>query len=123
MAPEAISPVELTVHVLAKKWKPTIITLLAGDSRRFNRLHKALPGVSHKVLIEQLRELEKDGIVRREAKVGGYKRVHYSLTAAGERLLPILDSMAAWGREQARQRGPPGARREAAPIGSELDGA
>ena len=120
---EAISPVELTVHVLAKKWKPTIITLLAGGNRRFNRLHKALPGVSHKVLIEQLRELERDGIVRRDAKEGGYKRVHYSLTDAGELLLPILDAMAAWGREHARQRGPPGGWREAAPSGSELDGA
>ena len=123
MLPETISPLELTVHVLAKKWKPTIITLLAGGSRRFNELHGSLPGVSHKVLIEQLRELEKDGIVGREAKVGGYKRVHYSLTAGGERLLPILDAMETWGREHARQRGPPGAWYQAAPTGSELDGA
>lgn len=116
------SPVERTVRVLAKKWKPTIITLLADRGRRFNQLHAALPGVAHKVLIEQLRELEHDGGVRREVKVGGYKRVHYSLTEIGWRLLPILELMADWGQEQ-EGRSPVVDTGSAAPTGTEPCGA
>ena len=123
MVPEPISPAERAVHVLAKKWKPTIVVLLGAGNHRFGRLHSALPGLSHKVLIEQLRELERDGIVHRDAKVSGYKRVHYSLTPAGERLLPILEAMAAWGRHFAWGRRPPGPVRETASRSSEPNGA
>ena len=123
MVLEVSFPAERAVHMLAKKWKPAIIVLLGAGNRRFGRLHSALPGLSHKVLIEQLRELERDGIVRREAKVGGYKRVHYSLTPAGEQLLPILNTMAAWSRQFAWGRGPPDPRDEAVSRSSEPDGA
>lgn len=102
MQPAAASPLELTVRVVGKKWKPTILRLLAQTSRRFNQLHASIPGIAHKVLIEQLRELEQDGVVRREVKVGGYRRVQYSLTESGRELLPILERMESWGQEQQR---------------------
>lgn len=98
----AVTALDLTLRVVGKKWKPTILRLLANTSRRFNQLHASIPGIAHKVLIEQLRELEQDGVVRREAKVGGYRRVQYSLTESGRQLLPILDRMEAWGQEQQR---------------------
>lgn len=88
---------ERTARVLAHKWNPTIISLLASGGRRFSKLRSALPEISHKVLIEHLRRLERDGIVTRQAKVGGYRRVHYSLTEAGLALLPIIELMAWWG--------------------------
>ncbi|MGI8911008.1 MAG: winged helix-turn-helix transcriptional regulator [Rubrobacteraceae bacterium] len=88
-----VSPVEDTVRVLAAKWKPTIISVLATGSHRYSQLQTELPGIAHKVLIEQLRKLEHDGVVRREVKVGGYKRVHYSRTETGWQLLPILELM------------------------------
>jgi DNA-binding HxlR family transcriptional regulator len=98
-----VFPVEQTIRVLSNKWKPRIILILAWRSRRFSKLHAALPEVSHKVLIEHLRQLEEDGIVARQAKVGGYRRVHYSLTDAGLALLPILGLMVWWGVAHARK--------------------
>ena len=103
MSLSPVSPVEQTISVLANKWKPRIIVILAWRSRRFSKLHAALPEVSHKVLIEHLRQLEEDGVVARQAKVGGYRRVHYSLTDAGFALLPILGLMVWWGVAHARQ--------------------
>ena len=102
MQPAAASPLELTVRAVGKKWKPTILRLLAHTGRRFSQLHASIPGIAHKVLIEQLRELEQDGVVRREVKVGGYRRVQYSLTESGRQLIPILERMEAWGQEQQR---------------------
>lgn len=103
MSLKPVFPVEQTVRVLSNKWKPRIILILAWRSRRFSKLHAALPEVSHKVLIEHLRQLEEDGVVARQAKVGGYRRVHYSLTDAGFELLPILELMVWWGVAHARQ--------------------
>lgn len=103
MSLKPVFPVEQTVRVLSNKWKPRIILILAWRSRRFSKLHAALPEVSHKVLIEHLRQLEEDGVVTRQAKVGGYRRVHYSLTDAGFALLPILGLMVWWGVAHARQ--------------------
>ena len=58
-------PVELTLDVVGGKWKPMILWLLRGQKRRFNDLQAAMPGITHKVLTHQLRELERDGIVTR----------------------------------------------------------
>ena len=88
---------ERTARILAHKWNPSIISLLASSGRRFGKLRFALPEISHKVLAEQLRRLEREGIIVRQAKVGGYRRVHYSLTEAGLALLPIIELMAWWG--------------------------
>ena len=97
MSRKTAYPAERTARVLAHKWNPTIVSLLGFGGRRFSKLRAALPEISHKVLIEHLRRLERDGIVTRQAKVGGYRRVHYSLTEAGLALLPIIELMAWWG--------------------------
>ena len=89
--------VERTARILAHKWNPSIISLLAFGGRRFGKLRSALPDISHKVLTEHLRRLEREGIVTRQTKVGGYRRVHYSLTEPGLGLLPIIELMAWWG--------------------------
>lgn len=84
-----------TMGVLGGKWKPIIIMQLA-QRRRFGQLAQRMPLISRKVLTEQLRELEEDGIVQREAFAELPPRVEYSLTAHGAALLPILDQLAAW---------------------------
>jgi DNA-binding HxlR family transcriptional regulator len=80
---------------LGTKWKPIIISMLT-QRRRFGQLAQYMPLISRKVLTEQLRELEEDGIVRREAFAELPPRVEYSLTAHGLALLPILDQLCAW---------------------------
>ena len=84
-----------TMSVLGSKWKSIIIVGLT-QQRRFGQLAQRLPLISRKVLTEQLRELEEDGLVRREAFAELPPRVEYSLTAHGRALLPILDQLCAW---------------------------
>lgn len=84
-----------TMGVLGGKWKLIIIAHLA-QPRRFGQLAQRLALISRKVLTEQLKELEEDGIVRRQAFAELPPRVEYSLTAHGLALLPILDQLGAW---------------------------
>jgi DNA-binding HxlR family transcriptional regulator len=84
-----------TMGVLGGKWKLILISYLT-QPRRFGQLAQRLSLISRKVLTEQLRELEEDGIVRREAFAELPPRVEYSLTPHGLDLLPILDQLSAW---------------------------
>lgn len=93
----ASCPVEITMRVIDRKWKPVILWKLRDECFRFSELHARIPGVSHKVLVELLRELERDGLVARRAMPGGGRRVEYALTALGESLRPVLDVMNTWG--------------------------
>ncbi len=85
-------------EVLAKRWKAVIMWLLGRDRRRFNELQSHMPGITPKVLTEQLRELERDGLVKRSVIRGGAKHVEYALTSVGETLRPILDQLKDWGQ-------------------------
>jgi len=84
-----------TMGVLGGKWKLIIISYLT-QPRRFGQLAQRLSLISRKVLTEQLKELEEDGIVRREAFAELPPRVEYSLTPHGLALLPILEQLSAW---------------------------
>jgi DNA-binding HxlR family transcriptional regulator len=90
-------PIRATSNTLAGKWKVLIVWHLSFMPRRFAEIRDILPGVSEKVLTAQLRELEKDGIVGREVSGDVPPRVEYSLTAAGEELIPVMEKMCAWG--------------------------
>jgi DNA-binding HxlR family transcriptional regulator len=81
--------------VLGGKWKLIIISHLT-QHRRFGQLAQRMPLISRKVLTEQLKELEEDGVVRREAFAELPPRVEYSLTPYGQALLPILEQLCAW---------------------------
>lgn len=72
--------------------------LLTG-TKRFNALHRGVNGISQKVLTENLRKMEKDGIVRRVVFPEVPPKVEYSLSELGESLRPIIDSMSEWGTE------------------------
>ncbi len=92
-------PVTLTTHIIGGKWKPSILFYLERRLRRFSELQRLLAGPTKKMLTQQLRELERDDIVRRKVYAEVPPRVEYSLTKHGESLRPILRLMSAWGKK------------------------
>ena len=90
-------PIEATLEVIGGKWKVVILYWLKERTLRFGELKRKIPRVSERVLGEQLRELERAGIVRREVYPEVPPRVEYSMTDYGRTLRPIAELMAAWG--------------------------
>ena len=93
-------PVATTVQLIGNKWKLLIIrNLIYNEKQRFTDFVKTIPGISKKVLTDNLRALEEDGLVVREVFAEVPPRVEYSLTKLGGTLKPILDAMVNWGTE------------------------
>jgi DNA-binding HxlR family transcriptional regulator len=90
-------PVKLTVDIIGGKWKTLILYFLKPGPQRTGVLQQRIVGVSKKMLTQQLRELERDGLIARKDYQEVPPRVEYSLTRHGETLKPILGLMAAWG--------------------------
>lgn len=90
-------PVATTVQLIGNKWKLLIMRNLLVRPWRFNELQKSLEGISQKVLTDNLRSMETDGIIIRTVFPEVPPRVEYSLSELGESMRPILDSMQAWG--------------------------
>ncbi|MFD1827556.1 MULTISPECIES: winged helix-turn-helix transcriptional regulator [Mumia] len=89
---------DAAMDVVSGKWKALILwELEAYGTRRFAEIHRGLPGVSHKVLTQQLREMEADGLLRREVFPEVPPRVEYSLTEHGVSLNAALESLGGWG--------------------------
>jgi DNA-binding HxlR family transcriptional regulator len=88
---------DAAVDVVGGKWKPMILSALGDAPRRFGELRRRLRGVSEKVLTQQLRELEADGVVRREVHDEVPPRVEYALTPLGASLNEALLPLKAWG--------------------------
>lgn len=84
------------MNIIGGKWKPILIYLLANGSLRFGKLLMFTPSISKKVLTEQLRELEEDGLVIRTKYGEIPPRVEYSLSEKGESLLPVLKMLSDW---------------------------
>jgi DNA-binding HxlR family transcriptional regulator len=101
------SPVALALAVIGGKWKPRILTTLAERTRRFRELERCLPAISRKVLVEQLRELEGDGLVGRRVFPQVPPRVEYSLTLGGARALPVIRALEEYGLGLLAERRPP----------------
>jgi DNA-binding HxlR family transcriptional regulator len=85
-----------SMAIIGTKWKPLIVYVLQKKKVRFGQLDAIIPLISRKVLTEQLKELEEDGILRREAFNEIPPRVEYSLTEKGLALLPILNLIKSW---------------------------
>jgi DNA-binding HxlR family transcriptional regulator len=100
MKPHYGCPVQATINVLSGKWKVQAVWRLSFGSLRFAELRNLLQGVSEKVLIAQLRELEKDGIVSRREVRSSQPKVTYSLSASGQTLIPLLEGLCDWGSKQ-----------------------
>lgn len=89
--------VETTLRVIGGKWKPLILYLLREGSLRYSELQKNIEKITQKMLTQQLRQLELDGLISRKVYPVIPPRVEYSLTSKGCSLLPLLKSMAEWG--------------------------
>lgn len=93
-------PLGLTLGVIGGKYKVMIIWFLYQNKvLRYNELQKTIHGITPKMLIAQLRELENDGIVERKVYPVVPPKVEYFLTAKGESLIPILLEMKSWGEK------------------------
>lgn len=96
--PECKSPVENTLRVIGGKWKPLILWHLMEGTKRFGELKRVIPGITQKMLTQQLRELETDQLVHREVYAQVPPKVEYSLTDFGHTLGPVLDLLCDWGK-------------------------
>ena len=90
-------PVATTVGLIGNKWKLFILRNLLACPNRFGELRKTIPGISQKVLTENLRSLESDGIVIRTVFAEVPPRVEYKLSELGETMRPIIKEMEKWG--------------------------
>jgi DNA-binding HxlR family transcriptional regulator len=96
-------PVETTLAVIHGRWKVLVIRQLLDGIKRFGELHRALPGISHRTLAKQLREMEAARLIRRKVYREVPPKVEYSLTPLGESLKPVLMAMDEWGQLYARK--------------------
>ena len=87
----SVCPVEITMGLIGDKWKILIIRDLLTGTKRFGELRKSLTGISQKVLTNNLRDMEKSGLVHREVFAEVPPRVEYSLTDTGWSLRPVLE--------------------------------
>jgi DNA-binding HxlR family transcriptional regulator len=91
--------VELTLQVIGGKWKPIIMYRLGdGKTLRFSEIKRSIPNITQKMLTQQLRELEADGVVHRQVHPQVPPRVDYSLTGLGMSVMPVIESLCHWGK-------------------------
>lgn len=95
--PDPECGVNIVMGLIGSKWKPTILWRLAEGDTRFAQMRRSVGGISEKVLTEQLRDLERAGLVSREAYEGFPLHVEYRLTSQGQELNTLLDPVAQWG--------------------------
>ena len=91
-------PVEAAIDVIGSKWKPLILWWLHQRTYRFAELRRLIPGITEKVLTQQLRELEADGIVDRRVFATIPPKVEYSMTEYGSSLKQALNAICEWGQ-------------------------
>ncbi|MEP6847553.1 MAG: helix-turn-helix domain-containing protein [Acidobacteriota bacterium] len=90
-------PIEVALGVIGGMWKVIIIRELMAGTKRYSELHRGLKTVTHKMLAQQLRELEQDGVVDRKVYPVIPPKVEYSLTPLGKKLDTILHDLQQWG--------------------------
>lgn len=91
--------IDITLDLIGGKWKVAILWHLAPGVKRFSELKRQFDGITQKMLTQQLRELEADGLVHRKVYAEVPPRVEYSLTETGNSLIPVLNMMCQWGKE------------------------
>ncbi len=95
--------VQTTLGVLGGKWKILILWHVRNQPKRFSELKRLIPEISEKVLIQQLRDLEKDGIVYRHDYAEMPPKVDYSFTEYGKSLKPVLRMLCNWGEKHLKK--------------------
>jgi len=100
---DPVERVELVMGVIAGKWKPAIIyALVTNGTLRFNELRRLIPKVSQRMLTQQLRDLERHGLIDRVFYPEIPPRVEYSVTKLGRTLHPIFKSVCSWAEKNFR---------------------
>lgn len=90
---------ELTLDIIGGKWKPIILWYLSKSTLRFGELKKKMPKITQKMLTQQLKSLEENGLINRVVYNEIPPKVEYSLTDTGKTLIPILHSLSGWAHE------------------------
>lgn len=92
-----ICPVATAIRVIGSKWKLMILSELLKGTRRYNELRYAIPQISQKVLTENLKQMQSDGVVIRTAYAEVPPRVEYSLSELGAEINTVMDYIGEWG--------------------------
>ncbi|WP_422448552.1 winged helix-turn-helix transcriptional regulator [Thermoanaerobacterium sp. DL9XJH110] len=103
--PEYDCSIELTMDLIGGKWKLIILWYLNEGVKRFSELKRLIPGITQKMLTQQLREMEQDGLISRKVYAEVPPKVEYSSTECGKRLQEILVKMCEWGDAYAVEHG------------------
>jgi len=90
---------EVTLDLIGGRWKSLILWHLEGKTLRFSELRKLVPQATQKMLTQQLRDLEEDGLIIRKVYAEVPPKVEYSLSDLGKSVHPLLESMCSWGKE------------------------
>jgi DNA-binding HxlR family transcriptional regulator len=93
-------PVEASLDLIGGKWKSIILFRVLEETRRFNELRRILPGLTQRMLTNQLRELEQDGLIMRKVYAEVPPKVEYSISEFGKTLEPVLLALKNWAEEQ-----------------------
>ena len=96
-------PIERALKAISGRWKAVILYHLLGGPKRLSELSRLVPGISQKVLVQQLRELEEHRLVHREVLRQVPPRVDYSATSLGLSLEPVMLALCEWGTHHARE--------------------
>jgi DNA-binding HxlR family transcriptional regulator len=96
LAADCFENVALTIQVIGGKWKVLLLWQLIEGHKRFNELRRLVPDISQKMLTQQLRELEQDGLITRTVYPETPPKVEYSITEHGKTLDPLFDVMYDW---------------------------
>lgn len=91
-----VCPVTYVMDRIGGYWKPVILYQLSLGEKRYSELRRHMPDVTEKVLVQQLKQLEADGLLMREARPLVPPHVTYSLTPAGHDIMPVMAAMANW---------------------------
>lgn len=91
----------LTIDLIGGKWKLMILWFLITGPKRFTEIQKHIPEITHKILTEQLRELEETSIISRKVYATVPPKVEYSMTKYGESLTPIINELCSWTKDYA----------------------
>lgn len=89
-------PIGGSINIFGGKWKPEILYFLNQSPRRFNELRRLIPNVTQRMLTQQLRELQRDGVINRRQYLEIPPKVVYSMTDLGLSLIPIFNKLEQW---------------------------
>lgn len=98
------NPVEVALHIIGGKWKMPILWRLQSRPWRYNEIRRDLKRVSHKMITQQLRELESAGLITRTVHPVVPPHVEYAITEFGRTTLPIIESLRTWGAQYVQRK-------------------